>query len=249
MAFQAFASPDGRTVYYFSRRLPLGFAKRSIDLRAVDIDGSDDRLVITDLASVWRVHEQASAQSREVTALLVRFRTPLAAVTFPPEIGASAGMQAASPARELTRLLGLIGTGIDVFNGFAAVLLMIAALSVFVVLFRNLEEQRGDLALMRSLGATRARLAMHLLGQGVLLGAAGGAAVGALLDKGIQKDFIKEVGESMGPNSSALFIIVREADPTMALAALRPYKGKVIQSSLPPEAEEELRRILSQRIE
>ena len=84
---------------------------------------------------------------------------------------------------------------------------------------------------------------------GLLIGAAGGAAVGALLDKGIQKDFIKEVGESMGPNSSALFIIVREADPTMALAALRPYKGKVIQSSLPPEAEEELRRILSQRIE
>ena len=83
---------------------------------------------------------------------------------------------------------------------------------------------------------------------GLLLGAAGGAAIGALTDKGIQKSFIKEVSESMGPNSSALFVIVREADPSMAMAALRPYKGKVIQTSLPPEAEEELRRVLSMKM-
>jgi uncharacterized membrane protein len=82
---------------------------------------------------------------------------------------------------------------------------------------------------------------------GLVLGALGGALVGKMLDMGVDKKFVDDVGEHLQPGTSALFVIVREANPNVALAALRPYKGKILQTSLPPQAEAELRRILSQR--
>ncbi len=82
---------------------------------------------------------------------------------------------------------------------------------------------------------------------GLLTGAIGGAAVGALTDLGIQKSFVKDVAESLNPGSSALFIIVREADPEAAMATLRPYKGEIYHTSLSPDVEETLRDVLKER--
>lgn len=84
---------------------------------------------------------------------------------------------------------------------------------------------------------------------GLIVGALGGAAVGAMADLGISKKFVKQVGDELKPNTSALFIIVRQdSDPDMVLATLRPYKGKVYQTSLDTQAEENLRDVLSKRI-
>ena len=80
-----------------------------------------------------------------------------------------------------------------------------------------------------------------------LVGAAGGALVGSLADLGIQKSFVKEVSDSLQPGSSALFIIVRDANANAAINALKPYKGNVYHTSLPTEAEESLRRVLAKR--
>lgn len=81
----------------------------------------------------------------------------------------------------------------------------------------------------------------------MILGAAGGALVGASTDMGLQKSFVKEVSEAIKPNTSALFIIVRESNPNAAIAALKPYKGEIYHSSLDPEAEETLRHVLSKQ--
>ena len=80
------------------------------------------------------------------------------------------------------------------------------------------------------------------------VGALGGALVGASTDLGLQKKFIKEVAEAIKPNSSALFIIVRDSNPNAAVAALKPYEGEVYYTSLDPEAEETIRRVLKTEI-
>jgi uncharacterized membrane protein len=82
---------------------------------------------------------------------------------------------------------------------------------------------------------------------GLILGAAAGALVGAAFDMGISKKFIKDVEESMEPGSSAIFFIIKDGDPTMALAALKPYKGEVYHTSLNPDDEEQLKKSLSKR--
>lgn len=131
-----------------------------------------DRLVLTASESVWRVHEgepedeaerRALEAERQVTLALVRYRSPLAAVTFPRYVNEATGLQAAAPALEITRLLRLVGVGTDVLRGFAAVLLLSAGLSVFIALWSALRERRADLALLRLLGAPPRRLAALLL--------------------------------------------------------------------------------------
>ena len=84
---------------------------------------------------------------------------------------------------------------------------------------------------------------------GIIIGALGGAAVGAMADLGISKKFVKQVGDELKPNTSALFVIVhKDSDPDMVQAILRPYKGTVYQTSLDTQAEENLRNVLSKRI-
>ena len=82
---------------------------------------------------------------------------------------------------------------------------------------------------------------------GLILGAAAGALVGASLDLGVSKKFIKDVEETMNPGSSAIFFVIKEGDPTMAMAVLKPYNGEVYHTSLDPDDEEHLKKILSKR--
>jgi uncharacterized membrane protein len=79
---------------------------------------------------------------------------------------------------------------------------------------------------------------------GLIGGALIGAAVGKMADLGVDHKFVEEVGAALKPGSSAIFVLAREANANAVVAALRPYKGTVYQTTLPPEAEEELRRIL-----
>ena len=137
----------------------------------------------TDSTSTGDAENGASglpAGDGEITALLVRYRSPLAALTLPRAINAGTALQAASPALETARLFLLIGTGLDVFRAFAGLLVAAAALSLFIALWHAMHEQRYDLAVMRTLGATRGRILRFVLVQGAVLGAAG-AVLGVAL--------------------------------------------------------------------
>jgi uncharacterized membrane protein len=81
----------------------------------------------------------------------------------------------------------------------------------------------------------------------LIIGASLGGLIGKSVDLGISKDFIKEVTDSLEPGTSAIFLIVREGNPNMAVAAFKPYKGTVIQTTLDPEDEETLQRVLKER--
>lgn len=140
-----------------------------------------DRLILTDTASVWKVHEdhndhsdhsdhEEEEEEREITMALVQYKSPMAAVTFPRYVNSSTGMQAAAPALEITRLLHMLGLGTDVLRAFAGVLLLTAGLSVFIALWSAVRERRTDLAVLRMLGAAPAKVAALLLLEAVWLG-------------------------------------------------------------------------------
>jgi putative ABC transport system permease protein len=150
-----------------------------------------DRLVLTSIESVWHVHEEhqgpedeadrkALEAAREVTVVLVQYASPLAAATLPRQINSQSELQAASPAYESARLFRIVGVGVEALQGFALVLIVAAALSVFIALYTALEERRYDLAVMRALGASPARLFGLLMAEGVVL-----ALLGALIGLGL----------------------------------------------------------------
>ncbi len=79
----------------------------------------------------------------------------------------------------------------------------------------------------------------------IAVGAGAVAAMGKLAEKGIDTQFVTKLTDSLAPGSSALFLLVREANREAVTAALRPFKGTVLQSSLEPATEEALKQALS----
>lgn len=81
---------------------------------------------------------------------------------------------------------------------------------------------------------------------GSVAGAAVGAAAGVLGDIGIDDAFMKELGESLTPGSSALFVTVRHSKPEPLLERLKAFAGtcKILQCDMPAENEVLLRRLL-----
>jgi putative ABC transport system permease protein len=185
-----------------------------------------DRLVLTTVESVWRLHEKRQGQGLrlapsfsmapaaaasaaegaasasavpadgepavvtqgrsqepqpEVTAALVTYKVPQGAAAFLKYVNTQTTMQAASPRVEVDRVLRLLGVGTEVLRGLGAVLLLTAALSVFVALWNAVRERRMDLAMLRMLGATPTKVSVLLLCEAfwlALLASALGLALG-----------------------------------------------------------------------
>ena len=79
---------------------------------------------------------------------------------------------------------------------------------------------------------------------GAAVGAGAGALSGKLADIGVSDDFMKELGQTLTPGTSALFVLVRKATPDKVLEGLKGFKGKIIQTSLTKDKEDELRKVL-----
>ncbi len=151
-----------------------------------------DRLVLTGMQSLWDAHAShagvatpsASAQDRdvseEVTALLVRYKSPLAAVRLPAFINQQTNMQAAVPAIEAARLYDLVGGGLNLLRAFALMLIITSVLGIFAALYASLAERRSDIAMLRVMGASPRRIFGQILMEGVVLALAG-AICGFLL--------------------------------------------------------------------
>ena len=125
-------------------------------------------------------------EDHEITAMLIGYRSPLAAMTLPREVNAGGVLQAASPAVEISRILQLVGIGFDGLQAFSWVLILTAALSVFAALYGSLRARRVDLAMLRCLGATRWELLSVLILEGTLLSAFG-VVLGFLAGHGLME--------------------------------------------------------------
>ena len=84
-----------------------------------------------------------------------------------------------------------------------------------------------------------------------VLGIAGGALIGGILgktaDKGISDKFVKDVSNELKPNTSALFVMTEDANAAAVAGLLRQYHGKIYQTTLPSDVEEELQNALNKK--
>ena len=184
-----------------------------------------DNLILTNIESIWEVHEEheeggegehessvhemdssfkpsslvpsvaAGDSTKEVTSLLIQYRSPMAAIQLPRMINGQTSMQAASPAFETARLFSILGVGVDILMLLAYVLIAISALSIFIALYNSLKERKYDLAIMRSMGASRRKLITAILLEGSAL-TLQGSVIGLLLGHGVLillSHFLEEV--------------------------------------------------------
>lgn len=163
----------------------------------------------------------------EVTALLIKYRSSMAAVRLPNFINKQTELQAAAPAVEMTRLLSLLGVGIDAVRAFAILLMATSGLSIFVALYSALRQREGDMAMLRVMGARPGAIFGHIVLEGVLLATAGallGVAVGHAVVAASAASFpqLRDMGLSAARFETAELIIVLAAVSMGALAALIP---------------------------
>lgn len=153
-----------------------------------------DQLILTSIASVWEIHSHhhhtdeeehehehaddaahhehkhdeahGHEAEREITSLLISYKSPMGAITLPRHINQSTNMQAASPALEINRLFSLLGVGIEALNLIAGFIILISAFSIFISLLNSLKERKYELALMRVMGGSRFRLFALVLIEG-----------------------------------------------------------------------------------
>lgn len=79
---------------------------------------------------------------------------------------------------------------------------------------------------------------------GLAAGVASGALGGALSDIGVNDNFIKDLGKTLSPGTSALFILVRKATPDRVIAELTPFDGRILRTSLSRTDEDSLKAAL-----
>lgn len=166
-----------------------------------------DQLILTPVSSVWAIHDEHGHEGqehheageahdepgeagleeahkdapREITSMLVKFRNPLG-MMLARGINMNSKLQAALPNIEINRLFSLLGVGVETLRSLAIVIMLISGVSVFVSLYNSLKERRYEMALMLSMGATRAQLFLMLLLEGLVL-ALIGFTLGVLLSR------------------------------------------------------------------
>lgn len=190
-----------------------------------------DNLIFTNISSIWNVHNEhgedkhstdsianpsrlvptvdASDSTKEITSLLIKYRNPIAALQLPRYINSQSSMQAASPSFEAARLFSILGVGVEAMTGFAYVLIFISALSIFIALYNSLKERQYDLAIMRSMGASKSKLFIATLMEGTTL-TLFGSIIGLALGHGVLYLFTLLVEESQKTGISAMIFYLEE---------------------------------------
>ena len=182
-----------------------------------------DQLILTPISSVWAIHEHGEHHDeageaheeeeheeapREITSMLIKFRNPMG-MMLARGINSNSKLQAALPNIEINRLFSLLGVGVETLRGLAIVIMLISGVSVFVSLYNSLKERRYEMALMLSMGATRAQLFGMLLLEGLVL-ALIGFILGILLSRVGLWLFSSSVSDDYHYNLAAFGILPEE---------------------------------------
>lgn len=121
-----------------------------------------DNVILSTIGSVWAMHgheheegHEDVQEPKEITSVLLKFRSKMGIVTWPRIISQNTKMQAASPAIEINRLFTLFGIGLKTLVYLAYGIMLISGISIFISLFNRLKERQYEFALLRLHGASR----------------------------------------------------------------------------------------------
>jgi putative ABC transport system permease protein len=142
-----------------------------------------DQLIITLPQSVWDVHgnhhheeehehdhdEEHQHDGREITAMLIKFKSPMNIIQFPRQINETTNLQAAVPSYEISRLFKLFGFGIETLSYLAYLIIVVSGFSLFINLFNSMRERKYEMALIRTLGASRLQLSTMIIFESIIL--------------------------------------------------------------------------------
>ena len=172
-----------------------------------------DQLILTPMESIWNVHahegEVIDPATREITAMLLKKRNPLAVLTI-PNVLRETNMQVALPAIEVNRMTQQFGLGTSALRAIAMLIMALSFASIFISVLDNLRARRHELALMRTLGGTPSTLYRLLLLEGGLLSVAG-----TLLGLGLSRAGLVVLGK----------VVESEFHYDLATLALLPSEG------------------------
>lgn len=161
-----------------------------------------DKLVITPLTSIWHVHEHGvEAPEKQITAMLVKFKSPMGVLTVPGMINRNTSLMAAIPAIEMNRLLTLFDKGFTLLYYLTAAIVLIAGISVFLSLVNSLRDRKYELALLRLQGASRGKLFSLILLEAMLVCVLG-SIIGLVAGHGLFSVLITEVFGQSGIGGS-----------------------------------------------
>lgn len=158
--------------------------------------GPVDQAVLVDLESLWLVHGQFDPASRGVTAILYTAERLSDYYAVAQEVNASPDAQAVFTGAVFAQLRGFVSQGQAAYAALSLLVLVLAALTIWLNLYAGALERRRSVALLRTLGASRPLIFTLVLletaltiGLGLALGvglsygfaALGGSVLGAAL--------------------------------------------------------------------
>lgn len=196
------------------------------------VDGPYNNAVFTELESVHAMHhgeagEGAEAAEGQITALFVRPTGFVEANQIWQEMYTGREVQAVFPGRELGALFDLLAQGERLLLLAGYLTGAIALLSLFLTIYTGVLAQEQTLAVMRSLGASRARLFRLVLWEALLL-----ALVGALLARGLGYGAAWLIGAQVGAQSALPVPITFRPELEAPLLAL-PLLAGLLAGLLP----------------
>ncbi|MBI1215380.1 MAG: FtsX-like permease family protein [Alphaproteobacteria bacterium] len=153
-----------------------------------------DRLILTQVESVQQLHahpdlgDPDAAEdlkiSHEVTALLLKMKSPLSIMSMPRQLNKTSNMLAANPGYEMARFSRSMGFGKEVLTALGAGFVALSALMLLSALASSLAARRYDLGVLRVLGASPFTLSCTVIAEGMMLSLAG-AVFGILAGHGM----------------------------------------------------------------
>ena len=122
---------------------------------------------------------------KEVTAILLQCKSPIAANLMSGELKKGNQAQAVNPIVPMQKLLKeFLGPVESVLLAMTSLIILVSGISIFVSIYNSMSARRREIAIMRALGAQRGTVLSIILAESIIL-CVGGGLLGLVLGHGL----------------------------------------------------------------